>query len=42
MQAIAQPHPLLLQRLCKARPSAEFDQTRISNLQATEQMPVGA
>src|SRR5215470_55421 len=34
MEAIAQPNPLLLQLLCKARPRAELDETGVSNLQA--------
>jgi hypothetical protein len=42
MEAIAQPNPFLLQLLCKARPGAQLYQTGVSNLQATEQMPVGA
>jgi hypothetical protein len=40
MNPVAQSHAFALQLLRKTRPCAQFDKPWISNLQATEQMPI--
>ena len=42
IDAVAKPNPFLLQLLRKTRPRAQFDEPRISELEAAEEMTVGA
>src|SRR5215831_12995362 len=41
VQAIAEPHPFLLELFGKPRPPTQLDEARISNLQTAKQMPIG-